>query len=70
MLGIGEIDMGDVELKRCPFCNGEVVMNTEWKANGKCVTKIECFCGASMELIGYVPFRKELAEKWNKRVGG
>lgn len=32
--------MADIELKRCPFCNGEVVMNSEWKANGKCITKV------------------------------
>lgn len=58
-----------VELKRCPFCDGEPVVrhaNLPWMASVACTD-----CGAEIKVIDEDVKKvvTEAIEKWNKRKG-
>lgn len=35
--------------------------------NGGCITKVECFCGASIENVGSIPYKENIVKQWNTR---
>ena len=62
--------MSEIKLLPCPFCGGvagEITVTTCMKTNGQYINKVECFCGANVELIAYTPRREEVVAKWNTR---